>query len=430
VALSVSDAESGAVAWRRALLSGVAGCIATALGLAFEWDASLVGVGAACAAACTALFFKRAPVAAVSPTTIQQNVSTGPSLSALIEALPEAALLIDSSLIIREANRAAQTLFGLRLQGSDARQMLRNPAIMRALLDCRATGQPTQSDGVLLGATDRSYTSHISRVAWTQPHLLVILQDMTSVRLTERMRVDFVANASHELRTPLSTLMGFIETLQGPAANDAEARIRFLDIMAGEASRMARLIDDLLSLSRVEMNKHVPPSTPLDLPVLLKDVGKTLAMRLEADQRTINLALPPSCPPVIGDRDQILQILHNLVSNAVKYGRTGTPIRVGLEPLEQNSTPHAVRISVQDEGEGIASEHIPRLTERFYRVDTARSRTLGGTGLGLAIVKHIVERHRGTLSIESVVGQGTTVSFTLPVATPKSIDLAARAAQA
>lgn len=181
---------------------------------------------------------------------------------------------------------------------------------------------------------------------------------------------------------------------------------------------MARLIDDLLSLSRIELDKHVRPSTPLDLRPLLTQVGQTLAMRLEADSRRIEQHIPESLPPVIADRDQILQVLHNLVSNALKYGRSGTSITLTVSVVDSppsGQLPH-VRIEVADQGEGIAPEHLPRLTERFYRVDTARSRQMGGTGLGLAIVKHIVEKHRGEMQVSSTLGVGTTVAFTLPLA--------------
>jgi two-component system phosphate regulon sensor histidine kinase PhoR len=244
--------------------------------------------------------------------------------------------------------------------------------------------------------------------------LFLLLSDISAARLAERMRVDFVANASHELRTPLATIMGFVETLQGPAVEDEPARRRFLEIMAREAGRMTRLIDDLLSLSRIELDKYVRPTTPIALPPLLADVGKTLAMRLETDQRLLSIEAPDDLPRVVADRDQILQVLHNLVSNALKYGRTGTPILLRAERIDRPQP--MVRVSVTDQGEGIALEHLPRLTERFYRVDNSRSRSLGGTGLGLAIVKHIVERHRGELTIDSREGVGTTVAFTMPQA--------------
>ncbi len=229
------------------------------------------------------------------------------------------------------------------------------------------------------------------------------------------MRVDFIANASHELRTPVTTLLGFIETLQGPAAEDEPARHRFLEIMHREAARMSRLIDDLLSLSRIELDKHVRPQTALDVAPLIADVGRTLAMRLEADQRRLAIRVAPGLPNVIADRDQVLQVLHNLVSNALKYGRSGTAITVDAEPVETAAGP-MVRVTVGDRGDGIAPEHLPRLTERFYRIDTSRSRSMGGTGLGLAIVKHIIERHRGTFEIVSKPGEGSQVSFTLPLA--------------
>ena len=229
------------------------------------------------------------------------------------------------------------------------------------------------------------------------------------------MRADFVANASHELRTPLATLVGFIETLQGPAANDEAARARFLDVMANESGRMTRLIDDLLSLSRIELDKNIRPREIIDLLPLIDNMTTTSAVALDADNRRLDVRIAEGLSHVVADRDQVLQVLHNLVTNAVKYGRTGTPITLTVETAKAVQG-DVVRIVVADTGDGIAAEHIPRLTERFYRVDTGRSRRLGGTGLGLAIVKHIVERHRGTLEIHSEIGKGTTIAFTLPAA--------------
>jgi two-component system phosphate regulon sensor histidine kinase PhoR len=229
------------------------------------------------------------------------------------------------------------------------------------------------------------------------------------------MRADFVANASHELRTPLATLVGFIETLQGPAAHDEATRARFLQVMEAEAARMTRLIDDLLSLSRIELDKNVRPREIIALEPLFSNIAATSAVALDADRRRLDLNVAPGLPDVVADRDQILQVLHNLMTNAIKYGRSGTPIVLTAERARLLSG-DAVRVSVSDRGDGIEPEHIPRLTERFYRVDTGRSRRLGGTGLGLAIVKHIVERHRGTLEIQSELGKGTTVAFTLPAA--------------
>jgi two-component system phosphate regulon sensor histidine kinase PhoR len=291
--------------------------------------------------------------------------------------------------------------------------------VLDALVEARDGGPIVEREIAGLGGDNGAW--RLRAVDAGEGRVLVLFDDITQARLTERMRVDFVANASHELRTPLATLSGFIETLQGPAAGDAPARERFLDIMALEAGRMSRLIDDLLSLSRIELDKHVRPIDRLDLAGVIADVRKTLAMRLEADERQLVVDSEGSLPPVIADRDQVLQVLHNLVSNALKYGHTGTPITITAAPVAtERGAPAHVRLTVTDIGDGISPEHLPRLTERFYRVDSQRSRKMGGTGLGLAIVKHIIERHRGRLEITSQQGVGTTVSFTLPQALPET----------
>jgi two-component system phosphate regulon sensor histidine kinase PhoR len=331
-----------------------------------------------------------------------------------IEALSDPALIVEGAVAVA-ANAEARALFGARVEGGDLRLVVRHPGVLDAIAESKASGNSVAREISGIGAGNSAW--RMRAVPAGQQRVLVVFDDITQTRLTERMRVDFVANASHELRTPLATLSGFIETLLGPAAEDEPARRRFLGIMANEANRMSRLIDDLLSLSRIELDKYVRPSAALDLAGVFSDVGKTLAMRMEQDQRRLVLEVPASLPAVIGDRDQILQVLHNLVSNALKYGQTGTPItiRAVVEGATAARGPQ-VRISVVDLGEGIAPEHLPRLTERFYRVDSQRSRKMGGTGLGLAIVKHIVERHRGRLEVESQIGEGTTVAFTLPLA--------------
>jgi two-component system, OmpR family, phosphate regulon sensor histidine kinase PhoR len=325
-----------------------------------------------------------------------------------IESLKDAVLVVRGPLV-EAANGPARILFGPRVVGSDLRLTVRHPVLLDAL-DAVLAGGPAQLREVGgLGGDNRAFRLRI--VPDGEGRNLVLLDDVTDAKATERMRVDFVANASHELRTPLATLTGFIETLQGPAAEDEPARQRFLAIMAQEADRMRRLIDDLMSLSRIELDKFVRPTQSLDLKGIVAEVGRTLAMRLEADQRRLVIDEAADLPRVIADRDQVLQVLHNLISNALKYGRTGTPIHVSVGVVDD-----AIRLTVADQGEGIPPEHLPRLTERFYRVDSQRSRTLGGTGLGLAIVKHIVERHRGRLEIDSKLGEGTRVSFTLPIA--------------
>ena len=340
-----------------------------------------------------------------------------PAARISVEALADPALIVAGDVAVA-ANAEARRLFGDRVDGGDMRLTVRHPVVLDALAEARRGGQTVEREIAGLGTGNSAY--RLRAVDAGEDRILVIFDDITQTRLTERMRVDFVANASHELRTPLATLSGFIETLQGPAAEDEPARRRFLDIMAREAGRMSRLIDDLLSLSRIELDKHVRPVTVLDLEGIIADVGKTLAMRLDADERQLLIEEQLPLPQVIADRDQILQVLHNLISNALKYGRSGTPITVSAVGDQQPGGAAVVRLSVSDISEGISAEHLPRLTERFYRVDSLRSRKMGGTGLGLAIVKHIVERHRGRLEIESRPGEGTTVSFTLPQAPRES----------
>jgi two-component system phosphate regulon sensor histidine kinase PhoR len=240
---------------------------------------------------------------------------------------------------------------------------------------------------------------------------VVVLSDRTRERAVERMRADFVANVSHELRTPLASLIGFIDTLRGPAADDPPAQQRFLAIMGEQAARMNRLIDDLLSLSRIELVEHQPPSGSVELRELATRLIAGMEPRLKERSVQLDVRMQGDLPAVIGDVDQLVQVLQNLLDNAVKYGREGGTVR--LEIVAAVGRGGAV-ITVTDQGAGIPREHLPRLTERFYRVDTGRSRAAGGTGLGLAIVKHIVNRHRGQLSIESEEGVGTTVRVWLP----------------
>jgi two-component system, OmpR family, phosphate regulon sensor histidine kinase PhoR len=230
------------------------------------------------------------------------------------------------------------------------------------------------------------------------------------------MRADFVANASHELRTPLSTLIGFIETLQGPAADDSDAQRRFLAIMQQQAERMSRLVDDLLSLSRIELNEHLPPTDHLALSGLLKTLSATLELKAAAHGMVIDLDVPDDLPPILGDAEQLAQVFQNLIDNAIKYGGPNTPITITA--MRSARVPGAVAVAVRDHGDGIPRLHLPRLTERFYRIDTARSREMGGTGLGLAIVKHIVSRHRGVLEIDSEIGEGSTFTVHLVAAGP------------
>ncbi len=338
-----------------------------------------------------------------------------------VDALGDPALIVGGDLRVIAANGGSRRLFGERVVADDLRLVVRHPAVLDAVRAAAAAAAPIEREVTGLGSDNGAYrvrAAAIGPAGGGEVRLLVTFTDITQARLTERMRVDFIANASHELRTPVTTLLGFIETLQGPASDDEPARHRFLEIMHREAGRMSRLIDDLLSLSRIELDKHVRPQAALDVAPLIADVGRTLAMRLDADQRRLAIRVADQLPSVVADRDQVLQVLHNLVSNALKYGRSGTTITVDAERIEAagTRTEPMVRVTVGDRGDGIAPEHLPRLTERFYRIDTSRSRSMGGTGLGLAIVKHIIERHRGTFEIVSNPGEGSAVSFTLPLA--------------
>jgi two-component system phosphate regulon sensor histidine kinase PhoR len=251
-------------------------------------------------------------------------------------------------------------------------------------------------------------------------YVLLVLHDLTAAKRAEQMRVDFVANASHELKTPLASLSGFIETLRGPARDDAAARENFLSIMEEQATRMKRLINDLLSLSRIELNEHVVPNDKVDLAGVVNDVVDGIAPIAAQNGVAINIACPEDLPFVIGARHELFQVFQNLIDNAVKYGRAGGKVDVTLsverEPQDDGTTRTFIRTDVRDYGPGIPREHVPRLTERFYRVDPDKSRREGGTGLGLAIVKHIVNRHQGEFEIESRVGEGATFSVKIPVA--------------
>ncbi|HZB93698.1 MAG TPA: ATP-binding protein [Stellaceae bacterium] len=345
---------------------------------------------------------------------------------AVLAALPDPLILLDERRRIFRANVAANELLGMRLIERDLAVALRHPAVLSA------------ADAVLHGEAARivefDMTSpierHLSaRFAALQPHTsegaaaLLTLHDLTAAKRSERLRADFVANASHELRTPLASLIGFIETLRGPAHDDAAARDHFLGIMAEQSQRMKRLVDDLLSLSRIEMNEHRPPTERVDLERVLRTVADLLDQRSMARDMRITLELPAAPVEVQGDPDELAQVFQNLLDNAIKYGRPGTPIEVSARPSPRflpgarpGDRPAVVAVAVRDHGDGIPREHLPRLTERFYRVDAARSRELGGTGLGLAIVKHIVNRHRGALDIESELGHGSIFTVHLPQA--------------
>jgi two-component system phosphate regulon sensor histidine kinase PhoR len=350
----------------------------------------------------------------------------------ILSNLPDPLIMLDRNRRVVRANPAAEDLFGTGLTGRDLVGVLRNPALLAAADAAVGQGENRIVEFSLHGDIERHFSARL--VPLRTPALdgtvaILSLHDLTGMRRAERMRADFVANASHELRTPLSSLIGFIETLAGPARDDPEAHVRFLGIMHEQALRMARLVDDLLSLSRIEMQEHTPPTGAVELPRVLDSVCR--ALELKAQARAISFRLETGrdgdeVPAAVGDPDELAQVFQNLMDNAVKYGRQGGEVRVVARAAEAATDPAvrrlgrpAVAVAVSDDGEGIAREHLPRLTERFYRVDTARSRQLGGTGLGLAIVKHIVNRHRGHMTIDSEPGRGTTFTVYLPRAEAK-----------
>jgi len=352
-----------------------------------------------------------------------QPMASEAALESIVDALPYAIFQIDADEHIARANTAARAMFGDGLEGKPLFAYLRDPGVLDALAASLQGVFPEAVDVRLAGPVERGLRVRavpLPRGVGSRPAALLAIADVTSVQQAERMRRDFVANVSHELRTPLATLVGFIETLQGPARDDAQARERFLGIMGAQTARMTRIVKDLLSLSKIEEAEHTPPATHVDAGRILAGTLDALAIAAKERGTAIAVDIAPDLPPVVGDGDQLAQVFQNLVDNAIKYGRAGGTVRVAARPAAALPPGFAARaksyveIGVTDDGEGIAREHLPRLTERFYRVDAGRSRDMGGTGLGLAIVKHIVNRHRGQLVIESEEGVGSVFRVWLP----------------
>ncbi|WP_245615210.1 ATP-binding protein [Muricoccus aerilatus] len=341
--------------------------------------------------------------------------------AAIIEALPDPLIVLGADRRPLRANAAARRFFGGEGPApatADTAAFLRHPGIAGAVDRALAEGVPQVAEAVLPVPVPRDLSTQV--IPLDPPlsdggRLLVVLADRTQARAAERMRADFVANASHELRTPLASIMGFVETLRGPAEGDAEARARFLKIIAEQAERMRRLIEDLLGLSRIEMTEHQAPTGSARLDELARGEAEAMAPIFAARGARLALELEPATAAP-ADPGQLSQVLRNLMENAVRYGREGGQVVLSVRALTapEGALPPGVLLRVADDGPGIAREHIPRLTERFYRVDAGRSRGVGGTGLGLAIVKHIVSHHRGQLLIESEPGRGTAMRVWLP----------------
>lgn len=332
-------------------------------------------------------------------------------LSAILSGLPDPVLVLDQRGAITAFNANALTELGEVRIGEPVSFSLRVPEVLEAVRSASLSGAPQTVLYMERVPVERWREAHVAaaRLVEGGPRAIVVsLRDLTEQRRSERMRGDFVANASHELRTPLASLLGFIETLQGPARNDPAARDKFLEIMRAQASRMSRLIDDLLSLTRIEMKAHVRPRDEVDLAALARGVADALSPL--AGDRGVEIDLTGAAQPVNvrGDRDELIRVAENLIENAIKYGQSGRRVEVTVD-----ETGAEARLIVRDFGPGVAPEHLPRLTERFYRVDVADSRDKGGTGLGLALVKHIVQRHGGRIAIDSVPDEGTTFTVSL-----------------
>jgi two-component system phosphate regulon sensor histidine kinase PhoR len=339
------------------------------------------------------------------------------STKAMAEALTFPAYVIDASAVLRYANAAAEQALGPPVIGEPASITFRRPEIAELIARAVATG--TMQSREITDPVPRERWFHVQiapvpRPGVTPGFFLLTFLDMTEARRAEQMRSDFIANASHELRTPLASLRGFLETIKGPAANDKAATARFLDIMLNQAERMSRLIDDLLSLSRIEMKAHMRPQGRVDLVDVLGNVTDSLQPLARKLGVAIERRLPPGPLEIVGERDELIQVFDNLVENACKYGQSGgrVEIEANLLPPSASGGPQRAEVAVIDHGPGISSEHLPRLTERFYRADVDSSREKQGTGLGLAIVKHILNRHGTRLSITSVPGKGARFAVT------------------
>ncbi|RYD56150.1 MAG: ATPase [Sphingomonadales bacterium] len=390
----------------RALLALGVAMLAALISLLLTYDVQVSLVVLVCAIAAVLIAGGGEPGPSL-PTPTAPAPRGEPQIADVIEGIAEPVLVVEASQVVA-ANAQARSLLGGHILGEDVRVAIRHTAAAERLLNPNGDKPSGPIHLVGLGMREQRWEMRVRTLAGGQR--IVHLIDRTGSYAADRMRVDFVANASHELRTPLASLLGFVETLREEAGDDPETRKRFLKIMHDEARRMRRLVDDLISLSRIEAEKYRRPNDKVDLADLVREVCEELSGSGDARAADVRTDIEKTLF-VQGDRAQLSQLLHNIVGNAMKYGREGTPVSITLAPEGDAMA----RLMVTDEGEGIPPQHIPRLTERFYRVDSGRSRSVGGTGLGLAIAKHVAERHRGRIDIASVQGTGTSVTILLPV---------------
>lgn len=345
----------------------------------------------------------------------------------ILDHLPNPVVMVNRQRVVTGFNRAAKGLFHGLETGRDLTRFIRDPILLDAFDDVANERQTMKhAEFVLASDAQRHFdvlTARLPAVAGDRNFVLTF-SDLTELRKLEQMRADFATDAGHELRTPLSVLLGFIETLEGPAKDDPDALHQFLPVMRDQAQRMQHLIEDLLSLARIELNEHTPPSEDCNVGKIIGKVAKSLAMKADAKGMNIRVTCTLDDTEMVGEEKELTQVFVNLVENAIKYGHANSDVEVSIS-LAKNPPGALARfrhdrimaVAIRDHSDGIAREHLPRLTERFYRVDTARSRAVGGTGLGLAIVKHLVQRHRGTMQIESEQGVGSVFTVYLPAKT-------------
>ncbi len=385
---------------------GVLTTLQAAIGFVIVAGAALIDFGGAGAQAPLGVTLEGTPLA------------TDWLVEAVLSGLPDPVIALDRRSNVVGSNAAARQIAPALTRGTPLLLALRIPEINEAVRRAMESGETQRVEFFEKVPTHRWSEAFIvpvalsAAVAGRRELVFVTLHDLTPIKQVEEMRADFVANASHELRTPLASLSGFIETLQGPARNDTQARERFLDIMKAQANRMARLIDDLLSLSRIELKAHVQPAHQVDLAPIVRQVADGLQTLARDRGVEVKIAMPPEALFVRGDRDELIRVFENLIENALKYGAAGKRVEI---TLARDTGDSEAAVAVRDYGPGIAPEHLPRLTERFYRVDVAESRAQGGTGLGLALVKHILHRHRGRLTVDSAPGKGATFTVRLPL---------------
>jgi two-component system phosphate regulon sensor histidine kinase PhoR len=396
--------------WAIALGVGLAGALLLLLGPEGVWALLLLIL----AAAVIFRLFVVAPAHLAAPAALPDDEGIlSPLVRRVLGQMPVPLMLLDGSSRVLFVNAPMRAVVGPSVEKKPVSVVLRNPEALNAIAQTTADGEPATAQFTLPVPIERHYEAYSARVSIVPPVIVLVLHDLTAIRRSEQMRADFVANASHELRTPLAAVSGFIDTLRGHAKDDDEAREKFLAIMAIQTARMSRLIEDLLSLTRIELNEHVPPHGRVAVESVVREAAAALEPLAHADRIAITITARPGLPSIVGDRDELAQLFQNLIHNAIKYGREDGHVWITLDTAPDNDA--QLTVAVKDDGEGIPPTAVPRLTERFYRVDVKRSRERGGTGLGLAIVKHIVSRHQGRLTIESKPGEGSTFTVLLPV---------------